>query len=201
LVNLSKGKLGDINANLLGLIIVGKILMASLSRSDAMHLNLPPFYLYIDEFQNITTDSIATILSEARKYKLGLSIAHQFIAQIQPEIRDAVFGNVGSIMAYRVGTDDAEYLEKQFAPTFSARDIMGIDNFHAYVKLLMNGQPVKPFDISVPRPQKGDISRANKIVELSHLKFGRDRGEIEAIIMDKYNSLKKSPDNPDARIA
>jgi len=196
LVNLSKGKLGDINANLLGLIIVGKILMASLSRSDSMHLNLPPFYLYIDEFQNITTDSVATILSEARKYKLGLIIAHQFIAQITPEIRDAVFGNVGSIVSYRVGTDDAEYLEKQFTPTFSAKDIMGIDNFCAYVKLLMKGQPVKPFDINVPPCPKGDREKAEKIMELSHLKFGKDRGEIESAIMVKYNSAKKVPEGP-----
>ena len=115
LVNLSKGRLGDINANLLGLIIVGKILMAALSRVDSLGKELPPFYLYIDEFQNVTTDSISTILSEARKYKLSLNIAHQFIAQLEEGIKDSVFGNVGSIVAFRVGSEDAEFLEKQFA--------------------------------------------------------------------------------------
>ncbi|MCX6719404.1 MAG: type IV secretion system DNA-binding domain-containing protein, partial [Candidatus Taylorbacteria bacterium] len=131
LVNLSKGRLGDINANLIGLIIVGKILMAALSRVDAVGTGkvLPPFYLYIDEFQNITTNSISTILSEARKYKLSLTIAHQFIAQLEEGIRDSVFGNVGSIAAFRVGSEDAEFLEKQFSPVFTAKDIMSIDNY------------------------------------------------------------------------
>lgn len=103
LVNLSKGRLGDINSNLIGLIIVGKILMAALSRVDSIGKNLPPFYLYLDEFQNITTPSIATILSEARKYGVSLNIAHQFIDQLDEEIRDAVFGNVGSMAVFRVG--------------------------------------------------------------------------------------------------
>jgi hypothetical protein len=139
LVNLSKGRLGDINANLIGLILVGKILMAALSRTDMMGKDFPPFYLYIDEFQNITTDSISTILSEARKYKLSLHIAHQFIAQLEEGIRDSVFGNVGSMATFRVGAEDAEFLEKQFAPVFTAREIMNIDNFNAYAKLLSQG--------------------------------------------------------------
>ncbi len=116
LVNLSKGRLGDINANLIGLILVGKILMSALSRVDSLGKNLPPFYLYIDEFQNITTDSIATILSEARKYKLSLNIAHQFIKQLDEKIKNAVFGNVGSMAVYRVGVENAEFLAKQFEP-------------------------------------------------------------------------------------
>src|SRR5690606_29759281 len=116
LVNLSKGRLGDINANLIGMIIVGKILMAALSRVDDTTKGYAPFYLYMDEFQNVTTDSIAAILSEARKYKLGLTVAHQFVAQLEEKIRDAVFGNVGSLAAFRVGPEDAEFLEKQFTP-------------------------------------------------------------------------------------
>ncbi len=198
LVNLSKGRLGDINANLIGLILVGKILMAALSRVDVMANppagGLPTFYLYIDEFQNIITNSIATILSEARKYKLSLTIAHQFIAQLQEEIRDAVFGNVGSICVFRVGQDDAEYLEKQFAPNFTAADLSSIDNFNAYIKMLVNGRPVEPFDIRLMPRQTGDPSNINAIKKLSSLKYGRDKAEVEAAIMAKYQSLtSKSP--------
>jgi hypothetical protein len=186
LVNLSKGRLGDINANLIGLIIVGKILMSALSRVDSIGKDLPPFYLYIDEFQNITTDSIATILSEARKYKLSLNIAHQFIAQLDPKIKDAVFGNVGSMAVFRVGAEDAEYLEKQLAPVFTAKDIMNVDNYNAYVKMLAGGIPQKPFNIRVPAPQKGDATLADKLKELSYLTFGRDRAQVEAEVLAKY---------------
>ncbi len=188
LVNLSKGRLGDINANLIGLIIVGKILMAALSRVDAVTTGkiLPPFYLYIDEFQNITTDSISTILSEARKYKLSLNIAHQFIAQLEEGIRDSVFGNVGSIAAFRVGAEDAEYLEKQFSPVFTAKDIMSIDNYNAYLKMLANGKPVKPFNIETMIPPKGNKDIIESIKELSYLKYGKERSLVEEEIMSKY---------------
>jgi len=189
LVNLAKGRLGDINANLIGLILVGKILMAALSRVDSSDQNLPIFYLYIDEFQNITTNSIATILSEARKYKLALTIAHQFIAQLQTEIRDAVFGNVGTVCAFRVGQDDAEYLEKRFAPTFTAADLASIDNFNAYLKMLVNGQPVEPFDIRLMPRQTGDRSNIETIKKLSSLKYGNNKEDVEASIMAKYQNL------------
>lgn len=191
LVNLSKGRLGDINANLIGLILVGKILMAALSRVDSLDQNLPPFYLYIDEFQNVTTDSISTILSEARKYKLSLAVAHQFIAQLEEGIRDSVFGNVGSIATFRVGAEDAEYLEKQFAPVFSAKDIMSIDNRNAYLKMLANGRPVKPFNIETLAPPQGDRSNVDSIKELSHLKYGKERSVVEDEIMAKYAAIKK----------
>ncbi len=186
LVNLSKGRLGDINANLIGLILVGKILMSALSRVDSLGKNLPPFYLYIDEFQNVTTNSISTILSEARKYKLSLTVAHQFIAQLEEGIRDSVFGNVGSIAAFRVGAEDAEYLEKQFSPVFTAKDIMSIDNRNAYLKMLANGRPVKPFNIETLPPPQGDRSVSASIKELSYLKFGKDRAQVEEEIMEKY---------------
>jgi hypothetical protein len=188
LVNLSKGRLGDINANLIGLILVGKILMAALSRVDAVTSgkSLPPFYLYIDEFQNVTTNSISTILSEARKYKLSLAVAHQFIAQLEEGIRDSVFGNVGSIAAFRVGAEDAEYLEKQFAPIFTAKDIMSIDNRNAYLKILANGRPVKPFNIETMAPPQGNRSVVEAIKELSYLKYGKDRALVESEILQKY---------------
>ena len=193
LVNLSKGRLGDINANLIGLILVGKILMAALSRVDSIGKDLPPFYLYIDEFQNITTDSIATILSEARKYKLSLNIAHQFIAQLDEKIKSAVFGNVGSLAVFRVGAEDAEYLEKQLSPVFTAKDIMNIDNYNAYVKMLAKGIPMKPFNIRVPAPEKGDPQKADKLKELSYLTYGRNRSEVEVKIMAKYKKEEPKP--------
>jgi hypothetical protein len=189
LVNLSKGRLGDINANLIGLILVGKILIAALSRSDMVNQSaggFPPFYLYIDEFQNITTDSISTILSEARKYKLSLIVAHQFIAQLDEKIRDAVFGNIGSICAFRVGAEDSEVLEKQFAPTFASSDLMNIDNRNAYLRLLVNGKPAKPFNIEVPPPPQGNPEQIEKLKQLSYQKFGRPRAEVEKLILDKY---------------
>ena len=190
LVNLAKGRLGDINANLIGLILVGKILMAALSRVDSLGKDMAPFYLYIDEFQNITTDSIATILSEARKYKLSLTIAHQFIAQLQDEIRDAVFGNVGTVCSFRVGQDDAEYLEKQYQPTFTSKDLASIDNYNGYIKTLVNGVPVDPFDFKLMPPRDGDMTQVQTAQEASFQKYGRDRTEIEAEINAKYNKPK-----------
>ena len=124
LINLSKGRLGDINANLIGLLLVGKIQMAALSRVDMYGQKMNDFYLYIDEFQNVTTDSIASILSEARKYRLSLTVAHQYISQLEEKIRDAVFGNVGSMAIYRISSEDAKFVEPKFSPTFMATDIM-----------------------------------------------------------------------------
>lgn len=190
LVNLSKGRLGDINANLIGLIVVGKLLMAALSRVDSLGTDFPPFYLYIDEFQNITTDSISSILSEARKYKLSLTIAHQFIAQIDEKIRDAVFGNVGSMAVFRVGAEDAKFLETQFAPRFVQKDLMSTENYNFYLKMLNSGVPVDPFSVRLPVPEKFDMARVDKIKQLSYLKFGKRREEVEADIMSALQKGK-----------
>jgi hypothetical protein len=186
LVNLAKGRLGEINSNLIGLIIVGKLQMAAMSRVDSFGTDLPPFYLYIDEFQNITTDSISMILSEARKYKLALTVAHQYIAQLDEGIKNAVFGNVGSMAVFRVSSEDSEYLVKQFAPVFTANDLMNIDNHNSYVKILANGRPVKPFSMQTNMPPRGTKLLLDKIKELSYLKYGRDRAEVEEEILEKY---------------
>ncbi len=188
LVNLSKGKVGDLNANLLGMIIVGKILMAALGRVDIDQEKRKDFFLYIDEFQNFTTDSIATILSEARKYRLSLVIAHQFIAQLSERIRDAVFGNVGSTAAFRIGAPDADFLEKQFAPVFKAEDMMNIDNYNAYLKLLINGEATRSFNIKTIQAPAGDVSRADELREHSRSKYGRSREEVEREILKRLRS-------------
>lgn len=188
LVNLSKGRLGERNANLLGLIMVGKLFMAALSRADDPRAVFPPFYLYIDEFQNITTDSIPGILSEARKYKLSLTIAHQFLAQVDEKIRDAVFGNVGSMSVFRVGQEDGEFFAKQFAPTFSAPDFLNIENYNAYVRMLAHGVPQKPFNIQTIAPAAGNPQQVDDLRELSYLTYGRDRATVESAIRARYLS-------------
>ncbi|KND51861.1 MAG: putative Type IV secretory pathway VirD4 component [Parcubacteria bacterium C7867-001] len=188
LVNLSKGRLGERNANLLGLIMVGKLFMAALSRADTPGANFPPFYFYIDEFQNITTDSIPGILSEARKYKLSLTIAHQFLKQIDEKIRDAVFGNVGSMSVFRVGEEDGEFFAKQFAPVFSSLDFVNIENYNAYLRILSRGVPQKPFNIKTLPPVKSNPAQVNDLRELSYLTYGRDREVVEGAIRERYMS-------------
>ena len=188
LANLSKGRLGDRNASLLGLILVSKFLQAAFSRADTRNKDLPPFYLYIDEFQNFSTPSIGTILSEARKYKLSLIVAHQFIAQIDEKIRDAVIGNVGTKLAFRIGAQDAEFLEKQFTPIFTAQDLENQENQHAAVALLVNGVPARPFTIKTMRLPTFDFSRVDALKELSYRTYGRDREEVENEVRAKYAS-------------
>lgn len=192
LVNLAKGRLGEINANLIGLILVGKIQMAALSRVDLHESGTPmnDFYLYIDEFQNVTTDSIASILSEARKYRLSLNIAHQYIKQLDdaPNVRNAVFGNVGSMAVFRVGVEDAEFLAKQFDGIFSTEDILKLKNYNSYMKILSRGTPQKPFNMETFPPYTGNKERLEQLKQLSYMTFGRDRAEVEAEIMQKYNA-------------
>ena len=191
LVNLSKGRLGDINSSLIGLIIVGKLLMAALSRTDMAEEKRKDFYLYIDEFQNVTTDSIATILSEARKYRLDLTITHQFIGQLKEEIKKAVFGNVGSVINFRIGSDDAEFMAKQFKPIFNEQDLLNIDNYNCYVKLLINGATSMPFSMKTLPPGAGDKEIAEIIKEISRTKYGRPRAEIEQEIITSHTRVLK----------
>lgn len=186
LANLSKGRLGERNASLLGLVLVSKFLQAAFSRADSVGKDLPVYYLYIDEFQNFATPSITTILSEARKYKLSLTIAHQFIAQLDEKIRDAVIGNVGTKLVFRIGTTDAEFLEKQFNPVFTRHDLENQHNYHASVALLVNGVPARPFTIRSEKPPALDFSHVDALKELSYRTYGRDRAEIEAEIKAKY---------------
>lgn len=199
LANLSKGRLGDRNTSLLGLILVSKFLQAAFSRVDTRG-DLPIFYLYIDEFQNFATPSIATILSEARKYKLSLTIAHQFIAQLEEDIRDAVIGNVGTKASFRIGTQDAEFLEKQFTPIFSAQDLENLPNRNAVLSLLVNGVPARPFTIQTVDLPHMDYSRIDDMKQLSYLQYGKPREEVEEEIRRKFDAAygrKSAPPAPE----
>lgn len=199
LCNLSKGMLGDINSDLLGFVLVSKIQIAALGRADMPEDQRPDFYLYLDEFQNFTTDSIATILSEARKYRLNLNLAHQFIQQLDESIRDAVFGNVGTIISYRVGVDDAEFLAKQFAPVFTEYDLVNLKRFTAIVRLLANQTPQRPFSLSVPLPPAGgDVPGREAIRQHSRQVYGRSRVDVQEEILARFrygpNSNTSPPD-------
>ncbi len=191
--NLSKGRLGDINAEVLGLFIVGKMTQAALSRADTKAGTLPTFYLYIDEFQNFTTPSISVILSEARKYGLSLQVAHQYIKQLDEKIRDAVFGNVGTKMIFRVGVEDAEFLEKTLKPEFSAKDIQGQEMGMGYLSLLVNGVPSKPFDVNCEPPFEADYSVVDMLKKMSYDTYGRDRTEVEDEINARYQPQAPDP--------
>ncbi len=185
LVNLSKGKLGELGSYLLGLIIVGKILINAFSRDPKTPI--PPFYLYLDEFQNVATESIKSILSEARKYKLGLILAHQYIEQIPKDIKDAIFGNVGSKAIFRINPEDAKFCENFLSPTFSAKDVTGLSVGNCYLQLLSNNTPQKPFNLKVPFDQSGSEEIKDVIIELSALKFGTPREEVEEMILKKFD--------------
>lgn len=186
IINLSKGVLGDINSYLIGLLVMAKITMAAFSRQDIPEEERRDFYLYIDEFQNVTTDSIATIFSEARKYHLNLFVGHQYLGQLKEQTLKAVFGNVGTIISFRVGNEDAEIMGKYFAPVFSASDVMNLDNFYAYVKLLINGQVARPFSMRLLKPIKSDPLRAKELEVLSNQKYTRLRALIEQEIRQNY---------------
>jgi len=196
IINLSKGRIGDLNANLLGMVIVGKLLIAALSRVDLPENTRKDFYLYIDEFQNFTTESIGVILSEARKYHLNLIVAHQFIKQLKENIRDAVFGNVGSIVAFRIGPDDADFMKNKFEPVFTPQDLINIDNLNAYASLLINGQTTRPFNIKLNTEKvfilpEGAHDSALAVKQMSRLKYGRPRAEVEQEIQDRVAAVLK----------
>lgn len=191
IVNLSKGMTGDLNSKLLGMIFVIKIQAAAMSRSNVPENERSDFSLIVDEFQNFSTDSFASILSEARKYRLNLIVANQFIGQLSEEIREAVFGNIGTIMSYRCGPEDAEFLIKQFQPLFTERDLINIPNFNAVMKLLIGGLPSLPFSLAAMPPlgmKNPEMGLAVK--QLSAAKFGIQRGQVEA---DIFARLQNQP--------
>lgn len=190
LVNLSKGKLGEENSNFLGLILVPRILIAAMSRQDVAEDKRRDFYLYVDEFQNFATPDFAQILSEARKYRLSLTVANQFIGQMEEEVKNAVFGNVGTLITFRVGVTDANYLQHEYQPTFNEIDLINIDKYNAYVKTIVHNEPVKPFSVDLSKDMKIVQAEQNKevakaIIQLSRLKYGQARELIEAEIQER----------------
>ncbi len=192
LINLSKGKIGDLNANLLGMVIVGKILMSAMGRVDIPEEERKDFYLYIDEFQNVTTESIASILSEARKYRLSLTIAHQFIQQLEEKIRDAVFGNVGSLVTFRIGSNDAEFMVKQFEPVFSQQDLINADNFNAFVKIMARGEVTKPFSLKTYPLTESPADFSQTVKDFSRVHYGKERLVVEEELRERMNFLAGS---------
>lgn len=188
LCNLSKGNLGDINADLLGFVLVSKIQIAALGRANVPADQRPDFYLYLDEFQNFTTESIATILSEARKYNLNLNMTHQFIQQLDEPIREAVFGNVGTVISYRIGVEDAEFMEKQFEPVFSDYDLINLEKFSAVIRPLVNGAPARPFSLQIPAPPvSGSTEIRDQVKSLSRAKYGRDKQQVEQQVLQRFD--------------
>lgn len=188
LIDLPKGLIGEMNAYLLGMILVGKILMAALSRTDMKPEDRKDFYLYIDEFQNFTTNSICQILSEARKYALNLIIAHQYIGQLtknnNTEIKDAIFGNVGTMISFKVGSEDASFLVKDFSPVFNEYDLVNVEKGMACIKLLVDNSALRPFSLKGIWPVLGTNrpGMADKIKALSRLKYGQNSKLVEAEI-------------------
>lgn len=200
LVNLAKGKVGEMNAKLIGLILVSKIQMAAMSRADIPEDQRRDFYLYVDEFQNFITDAFSSILSEARKYKLNLIIGHQFLGQLEQgagaqgagskDLRDAVFGNTGSMVTFRIGVEDVETMSKEYAPVFNDFDLLNVDRYNAFTKLMINGTASKPFNMAtypLDKPTAEQKTTAEAIRQLSRLKFGRPRAEVESEILEASN--------------
>ena len=199
IINLSKGRVGEQNANLLGSMLITRIYLSAMSRADVTESalkSLPNFYLYVDEFQSFANESFADILSEARKYKLNLTIAHQYIEQMSEEVRAAVFGNVGTMITFRVGAYDAEVLEKEFAPVFTAEDLVNLGSFQIYLKLMINGVSSQPFSaVTQPPIPKPEISYRDDIMESSRSTFARPKAEIEAEIRAWHEEGTKRGDD------
>ncbi|MCE7897709.1 hypothetical protein DCC61_01920 [Candidatus Microgenomates bacterium] len=187
LINLAKGRIGEENSAFLGLILVPKILVAAMSRQDIPEKDRRDFNLYVDEFQNFATPDFATILSEARKYHLNLTVANQFIGQIEEEVKNAVFGNVGTMISFRVGVQDANFLQHEFAPTFSEADLTNVERYHTFIKTIVDNEPMPPFSMDLTRDVEEERKLANpKLAEmirkLSRLKYGKDKTILEVEI-------------------
>lgn len=186
IVNLSRGLIGEDNAALLGALLVTKIQMGAMSRANIDQKDRIPFYLYVDEFQNFATDSFATILSEARKYALNLTVANQYIAQMSMSVRDAVFGNVGSTIAFRMGADDARVMLKYFEPKFEEHDLVHMHNRHFVVSMTIEGEKVQAFSATTLDLPEGFTDQTYRIVENSRRIYAVNRGHIESFVQERY---------------
>ncbi len=185
LLNLAKGKIGEDNSALLGAMMITKIQLAAMQRIDTPEAQRRDFYLYVDEFQNFATESFTNILSEARKYRLNLTIAHQYIEQLDEKVSAAVFGNVGTIMCFRVGAADGEALEAEFTPQFTPEDLVNLPKYHAYLKLMIDGVASDPFSVTTLPPLREDEKEGNrdKIIRVSRERYTKARAEVEEKIV------------------
>jgi CxxC-x17-CxxC domain-containing protein len=180
ILNLSKGRIGEDNSRLLGALLITKIQLAAMSRVDIPEEERRDFFLYVDEFQNFATESFANILSEARKYRLGLILGHQYITQMEETVRDAVFGNVGTIVSFRVGAEDAEWLEREFSPEFTAGDLVNLTKYNIYLKLMIDGIAGNPFSAqTLLMPEKPKESYRDKIIQVSRERYSTPGQIIE----------------------
>jgi len=192
LVNLSKGRLGDLNAQLLGMIFVMKFQQAAMSRADIPEHERKDFCLYVDEFQNFATESFESILSEARKYRLNLIVANQFMTQLTDKIREAILGNVGTIICGRVGVTDAELMVKAFTPTFTAEDLTKTPNHAAICKVMMFGMPSAAFTMNLPAPMGEPNEELMKNLKVyTAAKYGKTRAEVEREINERWNAVDR----------
>ncbi len=183
IMNLSKGRIGEENSALLGAMMVTKIQLAAMSRADIPEEDRKDFYLYVDEFQNFATESFADILSEARKYRLNLIMAHQYIEQLEEEVAAAVFGNVGTLVIFRIGAADAEFLEKEFEPTFTPTDLVNITKYQIILKLMIHGVASQPFSAVTLPPLHQPTGNGEKVIRLSRERFARSREQVEERIL------------------
>ncbi|MFC1663195.1 type IV secretory system conjugative DNA transfer family protein [Patescibacteria group bacterium] len=179
LLNLSKGRIGEDNSSLLGAMMITKLQLAAMSRIDTPETNRRDFYMFVDEFQNFATESFATILSEARKYRLNILIAHQYIEQLDETVQAAVFGNVGTIVAFRIGAADAEFLVKEFEPIFSETDLVNLTKYDVYLRLMIDGVASDPFSATTLPPLSGEVGNQEKIIQASRERYSNDREKIE----------------------
>ncbi len=183
LLNLSKGRIGEDSSALLGAMMITRLQLAAMSRVDIAEEERRDFYLYVDEFQNFATESFASILSEARKYRLNLIIAHQYIEQLDEQVRAAVFGNVGTIMCFRVGAADSEFLAKEFFPTFTEEDLVNLTKFNVYMKLMIDGVASSPFSAVTLPPAEGRTNNRETVIHVSHERYSKSRAEVEEKIL------------------
>jgi len=198
IVNLSKGQIGEENAGLLGGMFITNLYLAAMSRADLDRAEmdaLPPFYFYVDEFQSFANESFADILSEARKYKLALTMAHQYVAQMPDEVREAIFGNVGSMVVFRVGPGDAEHFAREFAPVFVEQDIVNIGRFQYYLRLMIDGMGSNPFSaVGFPPLDKPASSNKRAVVEMSRDRFSAKREDVNNRINEWYIPIPSEKD-------
>ncbi|HOF50432.1 MAG TPA: type IV secretion system DNA-binding domain-containing protein [Candidatus Colwellbacteria bacterium] len=187
IANLARGKIGEDNSNLLGAMLITKLQQAAMSRADVPEAERRDFFLYIDEFQNFSTDSFAVVLSEARKYRLSLVLAHQYLEQLTDLVKAAIIGNVGTMIVFRVGAEDAEFLEKEFLPEFEDKDLVNLSNWHAYIKMIIDGSPSRPFSIqNLPPALKPTESFGEIIIEQSRKKYGTPKATVEKQIAEEW---------------